>query len=156
MNIETVWLKPIPCIMLFHTGPYEQIEQKFTELWSWIQANGVPGMRSIGIYFDNPDHVPPHQLRSAACVEVPDEWTPPARGLPGQLGEIDGGTYARVVHRGPYDQLAAVWEAMTKEIEGPMGKTIPENIPAFEIYVNDAETTEPDQLVTELYMPIQS
>ena len=67
---------------------------------------------------------------------------------------ISGGQYGTITVVGPYEGLAMAWTQLTISLEKKLGKTIREDDPAFEVYVNDAETTPPDQLITELYMPI--
>lgn len=140
--------------MLRHTGPYDTIGPKFDELWGWVENVNVPVKRTIGVYYDNPDFVPASQLRSAACVEVPIGYQISLRGgLPLELAELAGGDYATTRFVGPYEDLAPIWTELTRQTEGPLRKTISDN-PAFEVYVNDASNTPPQQLITELYMPV--
>jgi AraC family transcriptional regulator len=154
MNAHQVQLAPIPVVMYRHMGPYETLSPKFDQLWEWVEGHGVPAQRTIGIYWDNPDYVPASRLRSAACVEVPPYFQLPDRaGLPISLERIAGGSYMTTTFVGPYEDLAPVWTQLTSYIETRMGLRISNN-PAFEVYVNDAGKTPPDQLVTELYMPL--
>lgn len=154
MNVQIVNEAPIQIAQIRHSGPYEQLSPKFDELWRWVEAYSVPVKRCIGIYWDNPEFVPPQQLRSAACAELPFGYAP--EGLAGtkiELGTLAGGEYAVTRFIGPYEQLGPVWSQFTNEIERNMRRTISEN-PAFEVYVNDAATTPPQQLITDLYMPL--
>jgi AraC family transcriptional regulator len=34
----------------------------------------TPGTRTIGIYHDDPSSVPQDELRSTACITVPEDW----------------------------------------------------------------------------------
>lgn len=145
---------PVPAIMIEHVGPYEGIGSVFEQLWQWIEANNIPAQQSVGIYFDNPDQVPSNRLRSCACATLPLGYTVLAQGNPGKVGNIPGGTFAMTSFTGSYDRLGAVWTEFTSRIEGEQGKRIRDDIPAFEVYINDASTTPPDQLITELYMPV--
>lgn len=154
LDAQVLDLKPMPVVMLTHTGSYDALSEKFDQLWAWVEAKGVPAKQTIGIYWDNPDYTAQNALRSAACVEIPVGFQLPATdGLPLQLFEIPGGTYVTLRHVGPYDQLASVWKDLTKSIERDLQRTISEK-PAFEIYVNDPSDTAPRDLITELYMPI--
>lgn len=139
--------------MIRHSGPYDEIGQVFDQLWSWVGANAVPAGRSIGIYWDNPDFTPAARLRSAACAELPQESVIDTAGTPITKGCIAGGTYATTTFVGPYEQLAPVWSRFTNYIERDLGRAISQN-PAFEIYLNDPSNTAPENLITELYMPI--
>lgn len=153
-NINVQYFSASNVVMLRHSGDYEALSEKFDQLWEWVEANQVPVLRTIGIYYDNPDFVPTHQLRSAACVEVRTGFQLVDRGgLPLELGTLMGGEYATLRHVGPYDELGRIWSEMTTQIEGPMGRQISDE-PAYEVYVNDASDTEPQNLVTELFMPL--
>lgn len=154
VNVQTLQMSPIPVVMLRHTGPYEQISPVFDTLWDWVGNFNVPAQRSIGIYWDNPDYTPASRLRSAACVEVPQGWQiADTGGLPMSLEYIAGGAYVTTRYVGPYEELGPVWSNFTNYIEGAMGRRISSN-PAFEVYVNDPSNTPPNQLITELYMPV--
>lgn len=154
MNAQIVQLAPIRVVSLGHVGPYEGLSAEFDRLWTWVTAQNVPATRTIGIYWDNPDVTPANQLRSAACVEVPPEFTlGDTGGLMLALGTIAGGSYAMTRFVGPYERLAPVWSDLTRYVERDLRRTISEE-PAFEVYVNDASETPPNELITELYMPV--
>jgi len=155
MNVQVNNYLAIRVVMIRHRGPYENLSISFDDLWKWVEANGVPAQRTIGIYWDNPDEVAVHKLRSAACVEVPTSYQISNQGsLPLEIGEIAGGDYATTRFMGPYEDLGPVWTQFTRYIEGTLRRRI-SNEPAFEVYVNDASDTPPQQLVTELFMPLR-
>lgn len=154
MNAQIIQMAPIHTVMLRHTGSYDDVGAVFDQLFEWIGSNGVPAQRTIGIYWDNPDFVPTARLRSAACAEIPDGYQVPDRsGTLITVEDIVGGEYATTRFVGPYEDLAPVWTELTTYVERTLGRKISQN-PAFEVYVNDASTTPPDQLITELYMPV--
>jgi AraC family transcriptional regulator len=154
LNITTHAFPAVPVVMLRHVGPYDGLSEEFDRLWKWVTAQNVPADRTIGIYYDNPDHVASSRLRSAACVEVPASFQiADAQGLPLELGKIAAGEYATLRYVGPYEDLAKVWSGMTKHIERKMRRQISED-PAYEVYVNDASDTPPKDLITDLYMPL--
>lgn len=154
MNVQIVRLNPISIIKVSHIGPYEELGPKFESLWSWIEQNNIPATRSIGIYYDNPEHVPANRLRSAACVEVPDGYIITANGAPGFVATLAGGDYATMTYTGPYEAMEPVWTQFTSYVESILNRTVRENDPAFEVYVNDPANTPPDQLITEMYLPV--
>jgi AraC family transcriptional regulator len=154
MDVQVARLADIPVVMIRHRGPYEELNREFDRLWEWVESRQIPVQRTIGIYYDNPDFTETSNLRSAACVEVPASFAFTDKGgLPLELGKITGGEYAITSFTGPYEALAPVWTAFTNHIERKMRRTI-RDIPAFEVYVNDAATTAPANLITELYMPL--
>jgi len=155
MNAQVTQLSPIRVAMMRHTGPYDGLGPVFDKLWSWVELSGAETMRTIGIYYDNPDFTPAAQLRSAACFEVRGGYQMENNhGMPVSIEEIPGGTYVTTRFVGPYEKLEPVWTELTNYIEGTLGRQISEVNPAFEIYVNDASETPPDELITELYMPV--
>lgn len=154
LNIQAHAFPAISVVMLRHQGAYNGLSAEFDRLWAWVEAQGVPAERTIGIYYDNPDQVPVSRLRSAACVEVPASFRlADTGGLPLETGTIAAGEYATLRFTGPYEELTEVWSGMTDHIERRMRRGISEN-PAFEVYVNDASDTAPQDLITDLYMPL--
>ncbi|WP_158409294.1 AraC family transcriptional regulator [Fimbriimonas ginsengisoli] len=155
MNVQVIQLAPIHVVLIRHRGPYDELGGEFDRLWEWVTAQRVSALRTIGIYWDNPDFVPASKLRSAACVEVPAGFQiGNSGGLPLEVDDIAGGEYATTRFVGPYEDLAPVWSDLTRYVEGTLRRKISDN-PAFEVYVNDASDTPPEQLITELYMPLR-
>lgn len=155
MIVNVTNLSPIRVVMMRHTGPYEGLSPVFDRLWQWCEAQNVPVQRTIGIYYDNPDYTPANQLRSAACFEVPPMYVMGDRGGQDiQISQIAGGEYATTKFVGPYEQLEPVWTRLTEYVENTLRRGISESNPAFEVYVNDPSDTPPNQLITELYMPL--
>ncbi|MBL8060380.1 MAG: GyrI-like domain-containing protein [Chthonomonas sp.] len=154
MNVQIIQSEPIPVVMLRHTGPYEQLAPKFDQLWGWVTANGVPVQRTLGIYWDNPEFTPAHQLRSAACVEVPVGYSlGDTGGLALELQHLPSGEYATYRYVGPYEAMEPVYGQLINHIENTLGRGISDN-PAFEVYVNDPSETPADQLITDIFMPL--
>jgi effector-binding domain-containing protein len=65
--------------------------------------------------------------------------------------ELEGGTVASAVHRGPYQEIGAAYHTLTgwisehgHEIAGP----------PREIYLNDPQTVAPEELLTQVVFPI--
>ena len=154
MNAQVTHLDPIRIVMLRHTGPYDGLGAVFEKLWGWVESHNIPAERWIGIYWDNPDEVPTEKLRSAACVEIPADYqVTDSGGLSLILDEIKSGEYATTTHTGPYENLEQIWSELTSYCENTIRRSIAQN-PAFEVYVNDPSDTPPNQLITELYMPL--
>ena len=154
MDVQIQQIAPIHVVMMRHTGPYEQMDAVFNQLWGWVSSHQVPVQRTIGIYWDNPDYVQSYALRAAACYEVPAGFQmPDTGGLQITLEDLAGGNYAITRYVGPYEDMAPVWSKFTKYIEKNLRRTISQN-PAFEVYVNDPDDTPANQLITDLYMPV--
>ena len=135
-----------------HGGPYWQIGPVFGRLAGWAAANNVQFQDAVAVYYDDPDATPPEQLRSAACLMgtngAPDE----AAGV--HYVEVPGGTFATTIYTGPYSGLSAAWGKLCGEWLPQSGHK-GANQPPFELYLNDPMSTPPEQLKTELYLPLQ-
>ena len=87
----------------------------------------------MGIYKDDPTKTPADQLRSAACVVIPDGVPVPAGLIEDRM---DRGQYACLVHTGPYEGLPGAWMKMRTALAG-------------------ASTVPPSELKTEICVPIE-
>lgn len=144
---------PLRTAAVPHTGAYPQINRAFTQLSSLIGARGmwpqVQGM--LAIYWDNPREVAEEALRSHACAIVPAEL-----GLEAPMEEvaIPAGRHAVLEYNGPYSGLPAVYDylygAWLSETEAQL-----RDFPSFEKYLNSPMDTKPEDLKTEIYLPIQ-
>ncbi len=138
-----------------HTGPYNQIPEAFQRLGAIVgQVAGElrqRGAEMVAIYHDDPDSVPPHQLRSDAAVTVPAGVK-----MPDGLVErrLPGGRYACAVHVGPYEQLGDAWSRFMGEWLPASGERVAD-APSYEVYLNDPTTTPKAELRTAMYLPLQ-
>ena len=68
---------------------------------------------------------------------------------------IPGGDYAVVTHFGPYHKLGETYARLFGEWLPRSGRELGPS-PSFEVYLNDPESTEPDDLLTDICVPLQS
>ena len=68
---------------------------------------------------------------------------------------IARGDYAVVTHRGSYDGLGEVYDTLIGSWLPSSGRE-PGDGPAFEIYRNSPRDTPPAELVTDVYVPLQT
>src|ERR1700722_17263251 len=141
---------------LDHVGSYQDIGRSFEILYEWFAAHHSvdPQARVVGIYFDDPAIVPEAQLRSKACVEISPSDTV-ALSAPVSRLEIAGGTFAVLTHVGPYTQLHSAYRFLYGEWL-PTAPYQATDAPAHEIYLNTPRDTPPAELITEIWLPIQS
>lgn len=66
--------------------------------------------------------------------------------------ELVGGKMAKIVHRGPYDASERTYDKLLGWL-GENGKTICG--PIREVYLNDPREVEPEEILTEIYAPIE-
>lgn len=150
VNFRT--LEPVHAIGVDHAGPYMEIGKAFETLWGLLWARNLvqPGAKLYGVYFDDPEGKRPEELRSVACVAAPSNLSvePPLRTL-----EIAGGRYAVLTHRGPYSDLHLAYTWLYAQWL-PAANIEVRNEPAIEIYPNTPQDTAPQDLITEICIPV--
>lgn len=136
-----------------HVGPYENCKTAWDTLCAWAGPKGLLKDETlyIGIGHDSPEIVPPEQCRYDACITVNDDFIAEA---PVAEASIPPGEYASAIHKGPYEELARTWAAMFKEWLPTSGREFREG-PCFELYLNDPEKTPPEELLTEVFVPLK-
>lgn len=148
-----------------HGGDMGQAcQQAFGELW---QAIGVAGLQAraqtcLALYPDPPqgEDDPNCRVLAAAVfdysmVEGRGAASRPDVALGGTLAweAVAAGRYAVFTHIGPYDTLHASWSAIYRDWLPATGHAL-RDAPPFELYVNEATRTPPDQLRTDIYIPL--
>ena len=136
-----------------HTGSYMDINRAFAKLGEIVALAGVQkraDMVMLAIYYDDPQTTPEPKLRSDAALSFPR-----TAQLPKELAEhaIPGGRYARTTHVGPYQKLGDVWSRLIGEWLPASGERMGTS-GSYEIYRNSPETTPPQDLRTDLYIPL--
>ncbi|MCH9813606.1 MAG: AraC family transcriptional regulator [Epsilonproteobacteria bacterium] len=106
----------------------------------------------IGISHDDPHTTPIEKLRYDACVSWDDKSVDPEGEVFGKT--IEGGKYAMFLHKGAYEGLQntydLIWNWVTES-----GVEL-KDLPVFEKYLNkDPRKTKPQNLRTEIYLPIK-
>ncbi len=151
-SVDVRTLAPRRVAALRHTGPYMEIGQTFERLMQWAGRRGLigPDTEMLAVFYDDAEQRPPEQLRSDACIAVPDEIEGDGDVV---IQTIEGGEYAVALHRGPYHLLPTVYRWIYSEWLVQNGRR-PRALPPYEIYRNDPSTTKPDDLLTEVYVPL--
>lgn len=154
MNVDIVNLDDIPIAFVPHRGSYDDIHEAFQRIIGWASLKGF--MRddtlTLGRYYDDPDSVTESALRSEACVAVPD-GIEASDGV--ELGTMSGGTYAKVVYKGPYENMKEAYDFIYGSWMPESGRDA-EDRPCVEFYLNSPEDTAPEDLIAEIYIPLKS
>lgn len=103
------------------------------------------------IFHDDPKVTPIEKLRTDVCMVMSAAVTPK-----GNIGfkQLPAGRYAIFLYKGSYEHLQSVYDTI-------YGKYIPEMECTFrdeasaERYLNHPADTAPDELLTEIYIPIE-
>jgi AraC family transcriptional regulator len=146
-------VSPIRVAALAHQGPYMNIGSTFERLLALAGGQGLlrSGIRTFGIYYDDPSATPASALRADACLALPDGCAPSGEL---QVREIRGGRYAVVLHVGPYAELERPYRWLYGTWLAQSGEE-PDNAPTAEEYLNDARTVPPTELETEIWLPLR-
>lgn len=136
---------------LLHRGDYAEGSKCYQKVATIISTGGLwpqtGGM--AGVYYDDPQTTKPEDLRSHAGVI----WT--GGDVPDGLEEVAlaGGKYAVLHFKGPYSGLPTAYNhlygAWLAESQADL-----RDAPSFELYLNDPSNTAPDDLLTDIYMPL--
>lgn len=136
-----------------HTGPYKEVGTAWQKLCMWAGPRGLmgPQTRMLGLCHDDPDVTPPEKLRYDACLTVG-----PQVAAEGEVGvqTIAGGDYAMALHEGPYENLGQSYAWLCGQYIASQGRE-PRAAPPFEVYLNNPQMAPPDQLRTEIYVPLE-
>jgi AraC family transcriptional regulator len=136
-----------------HVGPYDQCGAAWGKLCEWAGRNGLlgPNTRMLGICHDDPEVTPSDKIRYDACVVV-DESIHPGGDVGIQY--LEGGEYATAQLKGPYSGLAALYGRLCGEWIPAQRREI-RSAPCFEIYHNDPNRTKPEDLITDVHVPLE-
>jgi AraC family transcriptional regulator len=135
-----------------HRGEYNAIGRAFDKLTSIFAARGLfPKVRGmVGVYYCNPNETPAAELKSHAGFAVDEDFPIEA---PLEEVRLAPGRHAVLHHRGPYtglaaayDQLFCTWLPQSGEEAG--------DAPAHEVYLNTPADTKPEDLLTEICLPL--
>lgn len=135
-----------------HNGPYEEVGPTWQKLMSWAWPRGLvgPQSKSLGVSYDDPDVTAPEKIRYDACVTVGPDVE--AEGDV-QVQTIAGGCYAKAVHTGPYESFSDTYVRILGQ-ELPRLGYEPRSEPCVELYLNNPQSTPPEKLVTEIFVPV--
>lgn len=136
-----------------HKGPYPEIGRAFEKLGSTVAARGFYGRfgHMVGVYYDSPADVKPADLRSHAGLECPADMIldPPLEEV-----RLPAGRLAVLTFTGPYAGLPAAYDQLLGVWLPPSGE-VPADSPMFEVYLNSPMDTAPEDLVTEVCLPLK-
>ncbi len=135
-------------VCLEHTGSYDRMGEVFARMGEYAAQKALTG-DVVGIYYDNPAQVPAEQLRSEIGIAVP-QGTVPDSGY--NLLEIPEQKVVYAILRGPYGEIAKEYPYMMQWIEE---KGYQASGPLMEIYLEAGPDIPPEELVTEVRIPIK-
>ena len=153
MTVTIKQLELMRVAFMRHDGPYNEVGKTWDRFMMLLGKEGLLGgdAQFIGICHDDPAVTPPDKIRYDACVTVDDRFQPQ-----GEIGVevLAGGDYAVITHFGPYEKLGESYAKLLGQWLPRSGRNL-RSTPCFEIYLNSPENTDPADLVTDLYAPLE-
>jgi AraC family transcriptional regulator len=152
MNVRILQREPVRVAFMRHLGPYSEVGATWDRFLPLLGKEGLLGGGAllIGLCHDDPEVTPRDRIRYDACVSVDESFVPE-----GDIGVqvIPGGDYAMATHFGPYDRLGESYTRLLGQWLPRSGREL-RSSPCFEVYLNDPQTTDPEDLITDIYAPL--
>lgn len=152
MKVKIEQMEPMRVAFVRHVGPYNQVGETWGKLCAWAGPRGLlrPDTTFLALCHDDPEVTPPDKIRYDACIPVDASLQPE-----GEVGvqEITGGAYAVATHHGPYEKLAETYAQLCGQWL-PTSGCEPRSAPSIEIYRNSPQDTAPEDLVTDIHLPL--
>lgn len=147
--------QPVRVAFVRNVGPYNTTGEAWGKLmkWGWTKMMFKPP-ETFGLGYDDPDVTPAEQCRYDACMVIKDKTKvkPPV-----ETKDFPGGAYVVTLHEGPFDEISNTYAKLFARVaSGPIdGKawTLGDP-PSLEKYLNDPRKTKPEDLRTEVWMPV--
>lgn len=154
MAVEVSYVDfPETTVITIRIDDYTKMGEAFGKLASWAGPKGLMGPNTmfLSIYHANLVQIPENPPRMDAAITANIDYSPSKEIV---LGEIGGGKYAKYIYTGPYDRLGEAWHDLLAEV---MKNTVYASAdkPSFEIYKNNPGQVKPEELVTEIYLPVE-
>jgi len=152
LAVRVQMLSPMRVAFLRHVGPYEQIGETWGRLMAWAGMRGLfsSAFRTLGIVHDDPEITPPDRLRYDAAIVVAGEVAA-EKDIGIQL--LEACKYAVATHRGPYQEISDTYAQVCGEWLPGSGRELL-SAPALEMYRNSPTNTRPEDLLTDIYLPL--
>ncbi len=144
---------PIRLAALPHKGAYFEISRAFQKLSAVMASRDLfrNAGRMIAVFYDDPQSTPEADLRSHAGFEITrrSDLSAPLEDV-----TLPGGRQAVLTYKGPYAGLPAAYDELFG-IWLPASGEEPADTPSFEVYLNSPMDVAPEDLVTELHLPLK-
>lgn len=158
LKIDGPQVKTLPAQQAVYvrlTGAYMTIDYcaAWEQLWEYVRKNNLygPDMEHICIYHDDPKVTEPEKLHTDVCLTISQPVSPQ-----GEIGvkNVEGGKYAIFTYQGPYLNLNAVYDTIYSHLLPANGYRLG-STPGYEKYLSNPSDTLPENLLTEIYIPIE-
>jgi len=154
IGMQTKILTDQKVIFMLKTGAYEDAANR---AWSGLMQYAYSKQLitrqtiNIGITYDMPEFTHEEKIRYCACITIDH-----AHKTKGDIGTklIQGGRFATFIHQGPYSELCHTYNYIYSDWCSK-NKVILSHQPSFSIYLSDPIKVKSENLLTEIYVPIE-
>ncbi len=158
---KIVKFEPLEVLCVRKRGDYTQsAKEAWSVLMKFAYTQKIKYKKNLmgkdaemfGIGYDDPNTTPAENLRYDACISYDDKSVTPEGEI--VVKTIKGGKHLYYLHKGAYDGLKAVYDDLMRYVIDHE-LTLADR-PPFERYLNrDPRRTKPQNLKTEIYIPIE-
>jgi effector-binding domain-containing protein len=154
-EVTIVTVKPQLVLGMRKKGPYRSIGEMIPQICQFAVQNNIPlvGPPMYICHEMSPEEAQTADKQNSADVEVAVPVAKKGKETPEiKCYELSGGKMAKILHKGPYETETATYQTLfqwleenNKKITGLMR----------EIYMNDPHEVSPQELLIEIYVPIE-
>ena len=154
-DISIVDVKPQTVLGMRRRGPYKEIANMIPKLYEYVFGNNIqPGGPPLFVCHEmSMEQVMKADKENDADVEVAVPIMTEVKGTDNiRCYELSGGKMVKTIHKGPYEDCGPTYEKLFAWINEKGLK-----ITGFtrEVYLNDPREISPEEILTEIYAPIE-
>ena len=135
-------------------GSAKDYDTAWMKLMQFAEEKGILTGHNefIGFGFDDPTITKPERCRFYACITTDKKVEPT-----GEFGTmvLEAGTYAVFTLKGPYSGLSKLYDIIYNQWLPASQQKLCNSMP-YEKYLNNPEEVAPSDLLTEIFMPVES
>jgi AraC family transcriptional regulator len=138
-----------------HIGPYNQIGRAIGKIFAWAEPKGLvqfPKTQCLAVYHDDPCTVDASELRSDACLTVP-EGTKTDGDV--QTMKIPGGVFAVAHVEIDPSEFGDAWDKLVGEWMPSKGYASDNSRLCYELYLNDHEQHPERKFIVDICEPVK-
>jgi effector-binding domain-containing protein len=153
-DISIVDVKPQMVIGTSKRGKYEQIPALLQRLYQFSVEKGaqIQGPPVFICHETSIEEVMKADEEGTALVEVAFPIAGKVEGSNDiKYYELPGGKMVKAIHKGPYEECISTYEKLYAWLAQNGKKII---APTREAYLNDPNQVPPEEILTEIYLPI--
>ncbi len=161
LEAKVIDFEPVEVLCVRRTGDYMvSAGEAFEALFGFAYPQKIKHKKNLlgkeakvyGIGYDDPGTTPSQELRYDACISYDDKSVNPTGEV--VVKTIEGGKHLFYLHKGSYEGLKQVYADMVQYMIAH--ELTMADRPPFERYLNrDPRRTKPENLKTEIYIPLE-